>query len=83
MTDHGECYEPTNGDKYRLVQPMFGGVNKQNEETIRWLHDNMKELTNRYKTFIQYIKSHYSDIDLKETSMQFERDCKNMVKLED
>ncbi len=83
MTNHGECYEPTNGDKYRLVQPMFGVVNKQNEETIRWLHDNMKELANRYKAFIQYIKSHYPDIDLKETSMQFERDCKNMVKLED
>lgn len=83
MTCHGECYESTNGDKYRLVQPMFGVVNKQNEETIRWLHDNMKELTNRYKAFIQYIKSQYPDIDLKETSMQFERDCKNMVKLED
>lgn len=83
MTGHGECYEPTNGDKYRLVQSMFGVVNKHNEETIKWLQDNMSELANRYNALIQHIKFHFPDIILKETSTQFEKDCKSVVKFGD
>lgn len=72
MTSHGECYQPANRGKYKLYHPAFGVVNTQNEETINWLYDNMPELRKRYQAFIQFVKNHYPDINLKETSNQFE-----------
>lgn len=76
MTGHGECYESVNNGKYKLYQPGYGFVNKQNEKTIKWLYENMPELRKRYGAFIAFIKKHYPDINLKETSERFEKECR-------
>lgn len=76
MTGHGECYESVNNGKYKLYQPGYGFVNKQNEKTIKWLYENMPELRKRYDLFIAFIKKHYPDINLKETSERFEKECR-------
>ena len=79
MTGHGECYETAGRDKYRLFQPDFGPVNKQDEKTIKWLYDNMPEMRKRYMTFIEYVKAQYPDIDLKITSERFFQDCRGSL----
>lgn len=76
MTGHGECYEGIPNGKYRLYQQGFGVVNQQHEETVKWLYANMPEMRKRYLMFINFVKANYPDINLKETSEKFERDCK-------
>ena len=78
MTAHGECYQSTNGGKYRLYQPEFGPINKHDEATIEWLYTNMPEMRKRYLTFIEYVKAQYPNIDLRATSEHFERDCRGI-----
>lgn len=75
VTSHGECYENANNRKYKLHQTGFGIVNKQHEETVEWLYSNMPEMRKRYFAFIQYVKTHYPTIDLKELSARFEKEC--------
>ena len=74
-TSHGECYIPANNRKYKLVQPAFGAVNKENEKTIRWLYKSKSVLVDKYNKFIEYIKKYYPEIDLKKTSEEFEQQC--------
>lgn len=76
LMSHGECYESAGRRKYRLYQPEFGLVNKRDERTITWLYDNMPEMRERYLSFIDFVKAQYPDIDLKETSGHFEKECK-------
>lgn len=76
MTSHGECYQTAGRNKYRIYQPEFGPINKRDEATINWLRDNMPEMRKRYVSFIEYVKAQYPDIDLKETSEHFEKDCR-------
>ena len=76
MTSHGECYQTAGKNKYRIYQPEFGPINKRDEATIKWLHDNMPEMRERYVSFIKYVKAQYPDIDLKETSEHFEKECR-------
>lgn len=75
MTAHGECYKTAGRNKYRIYQSEFGPISKRDEDTIKWLRDNMPELRKRYISFIEYIKAQYPDIDLKETSDLFEKEC--------
>ena len=76
MTSHGECYQTAGRNKYRIYQPEFGLINNRDEATIKWLHDNMPEMRRRYVSFIEYVKAQYPDIDLKETSEHFEKECR-------
>ena len=74
LTSHGECYEYVESGHYRLVRPSFGEVNKVYDSIIRLLDDSFSRLNEAYHDLIDYIKEHYPDIDLKQTSDQFERE---------
>lgn len=76
MTGHGECYEAAGQNKYRLFQLEYGPINIRDQKTIKWLYDNMPEMSKRYLAFIEYIKAQYPDIDLKITSERFFRECR-------